>query len=128
MKSMSYLIMILGGVVFIGGFINGPEGGLTFFAIGIAFFISGLFLFQSDKNGPDNSVIGPVGTRACPYCAEPVKVKAIKCKHCGSTIEPGIEQDDIEETIECLSCGAPVYRSDEKCELCGHDLRIRTKD
>ena len=24
--------------------------------------------------------------RACPFCAEPVRVEAIKCKHCGSDI------------------------------------------
>jgi hypothetical protein len=27
-------------------------------------------------------------TRACPMCAETVKVQARKCKHCGSEIEP----------------------------------------
>ncbi|MDZ4168956.1 MAG: hypothetical protein U1E26_04775 [Coriobacteriia bacterium] len=27
-------------------------------------------------------------TRTCPYCAEEVKSAAIKCKHCGSAIEP----------------------------------------
>lgn len=41
------------------------------------------------------SVVGPVtqaqvGTdaamRACPFCAEPVRKEAIKCKHCGSDI------------------------------------------
>lgn len=26
--------------------------------------------------------------RDCPYCAEPIKKKAIKCKHCGSKVEP----------------------------------------
>ncbi|MCE7547267.1 zinc ribbon domain-containing protein [Klebsiella michiganensis] len=26
--------------------------------------------------------------RDCPYCAEPVKYQATKCKHCGSEIEP----------------------------------------
>ncbi|ENE0626871.1 zinc ribbon domain-containing protein [Klebsiella pneumoniae] len=30
--------------------------------------------------------IGPM--RDCPYCAEPVKYQATKCKHCGSEIEP----------------------------------------
>ena len=29
--------------------------------------------------------IGPM--RDCPYCAEPVKYQATKCKHCGSEIE-----------------------------------------
>lgn len=26
------------------------------------------------------------GTKKCPFCAEPVKVEAIKCKHCGSSL------------------------------------------
>jgi hypothetical protein len=28
------------------------------------------------------------GLRECPYCAELIKVQAIKCKHCGSDVEP----------------------------------------
>jgi len=28
------------------------------------------------------------GLRECPYCAELIKSQAIKCKHCGSEIEP----------------------------------------
>lgn len=31
----------------------------------------------------------PDGTRLCPYCAEEVKVRAVKCKHCGSDISLG---------------------------------------
>jgi len=31
-----------------------------------------------------NDSVGP--TRDCPYCAEPVKYQATKCKHCGSEI------------------------------------------
>lgn len=27
-------------------------------------------------------------TKTCPYCAETIKSKAIKCKHCGSDISP----------------------------------------
>ena len=27
-------------------------------------------------------------TRSCPFCAEPIRVEAIKCKHCGSAVEP----------------------------------------
>lgn len=27
------------------------------------------------------------GQRPCPFCAEPIRVEAIKCKHCGSKVE-----------------------------------------
>lgn len=27
-------------------------------------------------------------SRDCPYCAEPIKRQASKCKHCGSDVEP----------------------------------------
>lgn len=27
-------------------------------------------------------------TRPCPYCAEPIRVEAVKCRHCGSTVIP----------------------------------------
>jgi len=27
-------------------------------------------------------------TRLCPYCAEEVRAQAIKCKHCGSFLDP----------------------------------------
>lgn len=27
-------------------------------------------------------------TRTCPFCAEDIKIEALKCKHCGSMLEP----------------------------------------
>lgn len=27
------------------------------------------------------------GMRKCPYCAEPVRMEAVKCKHCGSDLQ-----------------------------------------
>lgn len=36
------------------------------------------------------SAIGEYGDlKKCPFCAEPVRKEAIKCKHCGSELEAG---------------------------------------
>lgn len=41
----------------------------------------------SDK-ATGQAVVTVSGQRDCPYCAELIKAQAIKCKHCGSDVEP----------------------------------------
>ncbi|WP_173633063.1 zinc ribbon domain-containing protein [Paramixta manurensis] len=35
------------------------------------------------------------GLRDCPFCAEPIKFQALKCKHCGSEVEPVLVSSSV---------------------------------
>lgn len=50
-----------------------------------------LFVFGKRSAKVAETEAGP-GTRACPFCAELIKVEAIKCKHCGSDIPQDIAE------------------------------------
>lgn len=41
---------------------------------------AGVVVDQKAQNGDD-------GFKDCPFCAEQIKINAIKCKHCGSMVE-----------------------------------------
>ncbi len=60
-------------------------------------------LNQLDKAAAE-AIPNPTGspaldTRTCPYCAEEIKAAAVKCKHCGSAVEP-VSMPDNQESAE----------------------------
>lgn len=58
-------------------------------------------------------------TRDCPYCKEEIRVDAIKCKHCGSSVAP--EKPAHEGT--CPYCKEQIHPEAIKCKHCKSDLR-----
>ncbi|MCY1297235.1 hypothetical protein D9M70_466680 [compost metagenome] len=43
---------------------------------------------DATSTAPGQPSVSTNGLRECPYCAELIKAQAIKCKHCGSEVEP----------------------------------------
>lgn len=47
--------------------------------------------------GNEGSAIEPVWsslpTKICPYCHEPIQIRALKCKHCGEYLDPRLRPD-----------------------------------
>jgi len=71
--------------------------------VGGLILLSGLLMmiFGGRKSGA--STIGKdVDMRPCPFCAEPIKKEAIKCKHCGSdlTLVPSRALKDYPEVVQ----------------------------
>ena len=48
------------------------------------------------------------GNKLCPFCAEIIKVKAIKCKHCHSAIEP----DMVVELVDDIKLDSEIHSDD----------------
>jgi Double zinc ribbon len=67
-------------------------------------------------------------TRICPYCKEEVKADAIKCKHCGSRLEPEgpthggtcpfCKEKINPEAIKCMHCGSSLTGSASSAADC----------
>lgn len=76
-------------------------------------------------------------TRDCPFCAEPIKVAAVKCKHCGSNVPPMRKRARIVSSgwtlrVPCsdflemkkteqfaLDAGLPLLKADGNTAICG---------
>lgn len=60
-------------------------------------------------------------TRDCPFCKEEIKVDAIKCKHCGSSVAP----EKPAHEGNCPYCKEKIHPEAIKCKHCKSNLSSR---
>lgn len=85
-------VAVLGPVVVMGTSVVTQGGASGALAATLAFLVPvvALVVVLLAKNGQQIAAeTGQFGDyRKCPFCAEPVRNEAVKCKHCGSPLDP----------------------------------------
>nr|WP_314583498.1 hypothetical protein [uncultured Pseudomonas sp.] len=104
----------MGGRVYNIGLMNERSNLFTFG--GIAALVGVLLIIFGGKKNPEPSVAAESvrPTRPCPFCAEPILPEAIKCKHCGSEVEPALTAEpDARDIAPATIEKQPVFMAKE---------------
>lgn len=107
------------------------RSGFAWFLLGFAFGPFGLIALLALGRVDDVPLAtGPAehshDTRACPWCAETIKIAAVVCKHCGRDVEaPQPAAARVVTPSRCPSCATFQKPGAQTCPSCGTDFRVK---
>ncbi|MGN6231474.1 MAG: zinc ribbon domain-containing protein [Trinickia sp.] len=83
------VIIALGPVVVMGASVVTQGNGIVAATLALLVPVVALVVVLLAKSGQQIAAeTGQFGEyKKCPFCAEPVRLEAVKCRHCGSTLE-----------------------------------------
>lgn len=102
---MEFFLFWIVFTVLVGVFANAKKRsvlGWCFISLIFSPLVAFLFLLVLPTVKPEepNLELVVAEERICPYCAEPIKRAAIKCKHCGSDVAP--EEASVSQVDEVV--------------------------
>ena len=106
---------------------NKGRSGLGWFLLGMLMGPFGLMVAllpsREDQAQREVRMTGQAGDyRKCPYCAEAIRVEAVKCRYCQSEIAPLTPRlpwiEDQHVTFDCPQCGITIYQRVARCMFC----------
>lgn len=96
---MHFLILLVLSMVLIGS--TGGGGFVMMLVVNLVYaaFASSVVRSHYLSNGWEEVVPGADhGVRKCPMCAEEIRAEAVKCKHCGSDVDP-LPPSEVKEDV-----------------------------
>lgn len=79
-------IVVMGTSIVTAGNASGALAAILAFLVPVVALVAVLLAKNGQQIAADTGQYGEY--RKCPFCAEPVRVEAVKCKHCGSALDP----------------------------------------
>jgi hypothetical protein len=106
-------------------------GGFFALSFFLSFVIAMIVLIAlpnlSGDSSSSSNVYGAADeSRDCPYCAESIKPQAVKCRFCGSDVEPIIEEDSGQTEHQLVRSWCPHCKVESLGEA-GHPCDICSK-